>query len=605
MKGILASLIILVSFSNSAWGQTADEMRGMWQRTGYGFAELMQEEDFSVDFCESNSDYFSACLMALYTILSSVEDQTLVLKFNGADSIEIVSLTEEDLPKTYEEYMAFDDSLRADFALAYEMGLRNSFESLLRQVNEVALENIPVESQAYVAGRAYNTLLQQAYDPHSTLIPREAQIPTPNEFFGIGATVAKILSEESSWTGALSLEPMAGSPASQAGLKKGDLVLKVDGIDISNDTPSEAVEKIKGPEGSVVSLEVRRICTGEVETVDVTRGPIVNFPDWTKDSRFVSLNSSNERDVICSGQTNEPQAGEPQALYVPLTGFIAAQGHDLCTEFINLQLRDLRNPDSVGMIIDLRNNRGGSLDAVACMLDTVINDDGLLVGQVPVRRGEIVLGAQAGRSYMFTRRPTVRLTNGASVIYNKNIVVLVNGNSASASEIFAGTIQDMQRGFIVGEQTYGKGSVQSYRNHYVSSELRSPSDQPLMLGRTTAIYTLNSGRSPQNFGILPDFAYTNLGEVPEERGDSSGEAGRFRTIQFDNNQWEQTRPEVVADIEGCAQAGESQTQNYLQNLREDESYSFPFVANFQLEMAKDVLRCAPQRDVVENIVMAH
>ena len=203
--------------------------------------------------------------------------------------------------------------------------------------------------------------------------------------------------------------------------------------------------------------------------------------------------------------------------------------------FYKYKIKDILNPLSIGMIIDLRGNGGGSLHEVSCMLNTIIQSNETLVAQRPVNKGVFEDDSlNVSSNILFTEGGFFKL--GSFIrSYNKNIVVLTSKNSASASEIFAGTIQDMKRGWVVGERTFGKGTVQTVHRYQINN------GRPLSKNITTGIYTLNSGRSPQGYGIIPDFYFSRTGEPLEEENNSVSYADKifFNNIQFENNVWEQ------------------------------------------------------------------
>ena len=140
--------------------------------------------------------------------------------------------------------------------------------------------------------------------------------------------------------------------------------------------------------------------------------------------------------------------------------YSSSQGQ-LCEEFIKLQLKDLENPLSVGMIVDLRGNPGGSLQEVSCMLNTIIPSNEPMVNQLAVRKGKLLKDSPDLLSIHFTEGGYYDIDNHSNASYNRNIVVLIDNASASASEIFSGTIQEMKRGWVVGLRTVGKGTVQT------------------------------------------------------------------------------------------------------------------------------------------------
>lgn len=597
MRPFVATAILLFSIASNSNAQS-QELIAAWDRTGYGLSELYAEPDFGPQVCPDKERTFSACLMALDSMLENIEDTPLALRFDGITTFTIEGKTEEEEAKTLDEYLARLEKKRETFNTAFQLGATAGLEILFQQVKDQVEAAVTAEKLAFVAGSAYGTFMREAYDPRNAFVPESEFVPKPNKYFGMGARVVKNQSDNVELDGALALMPMRGSPAEAAGLKRGDLVLAIDGVDVHDMELMKAVERIKGSQGTQVSLKIHSVCDNRVKDVVVTRGPIVDNPDWVVDSRFISLKKLDTLDSICEGdQAAIP--GEPQALYVPLDSFQAPRTKDLCSEFVQLQIKDLLNADSVGMIFDIRNNGGGSLDAVACMLDSLISDDGPLVGQVPVVRGEVVGGAPQ-ISHKFHSTGSIRDNQGVLVHYNKNVVVLVNGGSASASEIFAGTIQDMKRGWVIGERTIGKGSVQNYRPHRIAVQFHGPSDETIMIGRTTAIYTLPSGRSPQQFGVIPDFSVNDFGEeIVNDENFVTTEAKSFGSIKFENNHWEQTRTHEVDATSECTGSAGSHGEVFKEKTNLDERYKRPFVANYQMALAKDVLLCSPQRAAVK------
>lgn len=416
--------------------------------------------------------------------------------------------------------------------------------------------------------------------------------PKPNNFFGIGASVFKYSTTESDYKNLIAFDPMDFSPADLFGLRTGDLLISVDGTLVKDISLSEAVELIKGPAGTKVDLEVHSICENQIKNISVERGPITVFPDWVKDSHFISLNSKDPLSEICN--TTDTESSGAQALYIPLSSFSAPQGQDLCEQFLDLQIKDLMNPESIGLIVDLRGNPGGSLDAVSCMLDTLISSSSPIVGEIAVNKGEIFIDRQRV-NHRFRREGYLRTSQGEAFNYNKEVIVLVDGGSASASEIFAGVIQETKRGWVVGERTIGKGTVQTYQPHFPTNF--KTGSTPLVLGSTTAIYTLPSGRSPQQYGIVPDFHFSNDGEeIAFDPDFVTVEEKSFGSLVFENKEWVQNRPAEIQELKKCLENQELSHHVYRDKLSQDDRYARPFVSSFQLDLAKDILLCSPERD---------
>jgi carboxyl-terminal processing protease len=295
-------------------------------------------------------------------------------------------------------------------------------------------------------------------DPHSSFLDQksnqEMQQQTRGEFGGLGIEVqmedglVKVVT------------PFDDSPAAKAGVQANDLVTHIDGDQVQGLSLTEAVNKMKGPKGSKVKLKLMRNKKDTVEveiTRDTIRPPVVRAQKEGDDVGYLRIGSFNEQTY--SGLSKE---------IARLTAEIGAD-----------KLK--------GFILDLRNNPGGLLDQSIQVVDAFIDS------------GEIV--STRGKTNDQTSRALARpgdLTNG------KKLVVLVNGGSASASEIVAGALQDHERATIVGTRSFGKGSVQSI------FQLRGS----YALKLTTQLYYTPSGRSIQGQGISPDV--TVLQDVPAE-----------------------------------------------------------------------------------------
>ena len=285
-------------------------------------------------------------------------------------------------------------------------------------------------------------------DPHSTYLKADdygdLQEKATGEYGGLGIEVAG--------DGGLIrvISPIDDTPAAKAGIEAGDLIIEMDDSPIRGLGLQKAIDKLRGKKGTSIKLTVYR----ESEDAPLTFNII--------------------RDIIQISAVRS-RLLEPNYGYVRVAQFQVSSGEDFITEVENLQTSNAGPLN--GLILDLRNNPGGLVPASITMADALI-DSGTLVyteGRLPSsnRRFEAETGD---------------ILNGISV------VVLINGGSASASEIVAGALQDNRRAVIVGTQSFGKGSVQTV--------------MPLGDGRavklTTARYFTPSGRSIQAEGIVPD-----------------------------------------------------------------------------------------------------
>lgn len=292
---------------------------------------------------------------------------------------------------------------------------------------------------------AINGMLQ-SLDPHSSYLNengfRDMQVQTRGEFGGLGIEVTM----EQGFVRVVS--PIDETPAARAGIEAGDFITHLDGETVRGLTLSEAVDKMRGRVGSDIDLTIRREGRDPFD-VAVTRDVV----------RIKSVRSHVEGKVG----------------YVRITTF-----NEQTTTGLEAAMVDLKQElgdDMIGLVLDLRRNPGGLLNEAVSVSDAFLD------------RGEIV--SQRGRSADDSQRFNAKkgdLANGLPM------VVLINGGSASASEIVAGALQDHKRAVIMGTESFGKGSVQTI--------MPIPGHGAMRL--TTAAYFTPSGRSVQKTGIMPD-----------------------------------------------------------------------------------------------------
>jgi len=296
-----------------------------------------------------------------------------------------------------------------------------------------------------VARGAARGLVRSLDDPASGLIaPEFARLERENAsgfYRGIGASVR--VHEDGHVAVAI---VFAGSPAEEAGLRPGDVLLAVDGRDTASISLYEAVALIRGPAGTSVSLTVFRPSSGDSWEVEIERREI-EIPTATLE-------------ILPEG-----------IAHIRLNEFNARAHAQLC-EAIERALAD----DAWAVILDLRDNPGGFLDQSISVADEFLN-----YGTVLIERGREV-------------EERVHLSKDGGAYTDGPLVVLVNGGSASASEIVAGAIQARSRGTLVGERTFGKGSVQYAFELSDGSELRV----------TTALWYTPDDKLIQGSGIEPD-----------------------------------------------------------------------------------------------------
>jgi len=333
----------------------------------------------------------------------------------------------------------------------------------------------PVD-EAKLIEAAINGMLT-SLDPHSSYLPpkdfTDMREQTSGEFGGLGIEVT----QEEGFVKVVS--PIDGTPAAQAGIQSGDFITHVDGESVLGLNLDQAVELMRGPVGSEILITVVREGVADPFEVSIIRDTI----------KLTAVRTRSEGQTVVLRVTTFNQQTYPNL-----------------EEGLKKAVAELGGMDKVnGFVLDLRNNPGGLLNQAIKVSDAFLE------------KGEIV--STRGRSPedgdRFNATPG-DLTNG------KPLVVLINGGSASASEIVAGALQDHRRAVVVGTKSFGKGSVQTVM------PLRGRSAMRL----TTARYYTPSGRSIQSLGVTPDIVVKQPVVVPadaEKAPDAEAKPPRFRS----------------------------------------------------------------------------
>ncbi len=319
---------------------------------------------------------------------------------------------------------------------------------------------VPLDTDRTVYNGAIPGMLR-VLDPHSAFFdPRRYALLREDQrgkYYGVGMTVGPQAGRT------VILAPMPGSPAVKAGLRPGDIIWTVEDKSTEGLTTAEIADLLKGPKGTNVHLTVKREGYAEPLPFTVTRDEI---PKHSVDSAFLL---------------------QPGVGYVRLSAFNEATGGELVAALKKLDVANLE-----GLVLDLRNNPGGLLNEAVTVSDMFLDKNQLIVSH----RGR---SSQERRYYAVRGNRNVRVP----------LVVLVNGGSASASEIVSGAVQDHDRGLVVGEQTFGKGLVQTV----------SPLSEKTGLALTTARYYTPSGRLIQRDYMdvsLYDYLYNHKETEPTE-----------------------------------------------------------------------------------------
>ena len=324
------------------------------------------------------------------------------------------------------------------------------FGEVLEKINKEYVDEI---NQSESMDSAINGLLQ-SLDPYSAYMSpeifEEMQTETSGEFGGLGievsmeAGVVKVIT------------PIDDTPASEAGLKAGDYIVKINDIQVQGKSLSEAVDLMRGPVGSGIELTVRRRGVKKALTFNIIR-------------------------EIIEVQSVKSDLLDNNIGYIRLTSF-----NDNSSQQIKKQIKKLKkNKNLNSFILDLRNNPGGLLTQAIKISDFFLEN------------GEIV--STKSRKKSENRK---WFAKKGDITEGKTLLVLINYGSASASEIVAGALKDHKRAIILGENSYGKGSVQSI----------IPLNNKGAIRLTVAKYYLPSGKSISEVGVRPDIEVNEEGD---------------------------------------------------------------------------------------------
>ncbi|MBI2994332.1 MAG: S41 family peptidase [Gammaproteobacteria bacterium] len=358
----------------------------------------------------------------------------------------------------------------------------------------------PVDDRALLESAIRGML--EGLDPHSTYLDQEAyrdlQEGTTGEFGGLGIEVGM----EDGFIKVIS--PIDDTPAQRAGVKPGDIIIRLDDTPVKGMSLNDAVDRMRGKPGTQIRLTIIR--EGEDKPIHLT---------LTRD--VVKVKSVRSRML------------EPGFSYLRVSNFQTHTAEDLRDELERL-LKD-NGAGLKGAVLDLRNNPGGILSAAVGVADLFLESGMIVYTEGRVKDSKL----------KFTAKPT-------DVLAGAPMVVLVNEGSASASEIVAGALQDQKRAIIMGQKTFGKGSVQTI--------LPMANDAALKL--TTARYYTPSGRSIQAAGIVPDIAIKLVRiEDVADAGDVVTEADLSGHLK---NGSQETEPQEGKDAPQVQQAPDPQKE---------------------------------------------
>jgi carboxyl-terminal processing protease len=401
----------------------------------------------------------------------------------------------------------------------------------------------PVSDKKLIT-EAINGMLS-GLDPHSAYLDaegfKELQVGTQGEFGGLGIEVGM----EDGLVKVIS--PIEDTPAFNAGVKSGDLIIKLDDTLVKGLTLNDAVKRMRGKPGSDIMLTIIRKTETKPLQIKVTR-------------------------AIIKVQSVKSKLVDPGYGFVRITQFQEHTGENLATALQNL--RKQNNGPLQGLVLDLRNDPGGLLTGAVGVSAAFLPTDALVV---------YTEGRTEDAKMRLMANPDFYLRGSAKDDYLKDLpseyknlpmVVLVNGGSASASEIVAGALQDHKRAVIMGTQSFGKGSVQTIL----------PLGNNTAIKLTTARYYTPSGRSIQAKGIVPDIV------VEDPATAAMDSTFRLREADLDKHLTNDRQPEEKSDA--AKPASKATPKSKDNEGSKPEIAEFGAKNDYQLNRALDLLKGA-------------
>ena len=398
----------------------------------------------------------------------------------------------------------------------------------------------PVSDKKLIT-EAINGMLS-GLDPHSAYLDAEAfkdlQISTQGEFGGLGIEVGM----EDGLVKVVS--PIEDTPAYHAGIKSGDLIFKLDDALVKGMTLNDAVKRMRGKPGSKITLTVLRKGESKPLSFVITR-------------------------AVIKTQSVKSKLVEPGYGFVRITQFQEHTGENLAAALSALVKQN--NGDLSGLVLDLRNDPGGLLTGAVGVSAAFLPKDALVVYTDGRTEDAKMRLTTTPEDYLRGPGDKDYLQGLPASIKNVPMVVLVNGGSASASEIVSGALQDHKRAVIMGTQTFGKGSVQTI----------IPLGGNTAIKLTTARYYTPSGRSIQAKGIAPDIV------VEDPAGAAADNPFRLREADLERHLLNEGQPD------GKAEPAKTPTKE-VEKPKEDASHAAPAEfgskSDYQLNQALNLLK---------------
>ena len=535
-----------------------DPEKDYWKNTGIKIDDFIRTE---VPHCNDDALHLLGCVEALNVMAPNlnipvifaasaevnVRKQlgTLIAQYPGGLNLyQFVkpekALAGTDLLKVIQEDKTTRRLHAESVQALYSSSVKINFTQLFQEIKVKVLETALKDHIEGVTSEIYNANLAVIKDPHTLLwseeLTREMMAGGNDDYAGIGVSLKAVNGQ------AIVASNRKDGPALKAGLKIGDILLTVDGTAISGNDIAEMTKGIKGPAGTVVVIDVRR--KTETLTFRITRAKI---EVKNVDSFVVNDN------------------GVPFG-YIQLGSFM----DQTAIQKIYMAIITLQKQDNIkGFILDLRQNGGG-------LLYNAVGLGGLFLGKKKI----------VGQKDLVSNRMQWHTSEFAALVPNLPMVTLIDGGSASASEIVAGALQDYRRSWIVGDRSYGKATVQGSDPTY-PLVIEHPG---VLLYSTIARFYQPSGRTNQLVGIEPDFNVDPVPNASDLEKYSPREEDNYTALPPLGKPWVQTRAQEVLKINLCrgemGKAKSSADDHYqAQSARGDTA------PDYRLLVAQDILTC--------------
>jgi carboxyl-terminal processing protease len=544
-KFIKALLVLSISVSSLSAYSGPNERQSWsendyWEETQLSFSSLINGL-ISDTNCKESIQKLVACA-AVLNKMHDIEDpkntNTVIINLDNGLSFEKVSSKNLRI-KDY--LIQLRDELSASFSSEALSLLDGSFSELL---TEFVSENVKETNDSLIAANLYNTYLTVAVDPHSYITPKNkssdsSQAKTDNK--GIGIFLEAYLVDEMEKM--LVTDVVEKSPAEKAGVKVGDIFLNINLAESFED----------------MMKEIKR-----TETFDIT---------VLRQGENVNLTITKGIYTIVNVKSKVIESGEKSFGYIKLRTFSDSSS---CTNIKKSISNFKKDPAFAGLILDLRNNGGGLVNQAVCIMENFLEPSSITWMTKDLDADELVYH-------------NFRPKNFVEMVQEFHNVVLVNGYSASASEAVSMYLQDYQKAFIVGERTFGKGSMQMISADD-SPELGEDT-KGVLAAKTTALYYGPKGASPQVVGVMPDIVsrpkYEQV-EVTEYLREEDRYAFPIQDRAYDRRVLiNSKRIQDISLISDCMQE-RSEVQNEFMNSSPIDKEIF----DNQLETAIATLNCA-------------